>query len=313
METFERITKKNKQVRLIKTIGLSLLTSAVLVVIIAHILRIIVGYNGQKEFHYQELLSQIAYPNIDSEHYQHMTGVFSEMIHTERSKDLYGVPVAFTSQDTYYDWLGVYEDITPNSPIYFKNGDRAYSRETWDKLPVFYNINKPSSELQMQELQQVKEMNGQLVEMAITFDRLYSYEEIQKMVPATLKKNWFWIGTNSYKDSSFYRLDQLYGLRPEHLTVAEEQNVMEIIETVKNMRVNYLSDYRLNDDLESFLEKYGSTDFSQVEQINQISFAGLILTGKAEDFQQLEKADWVYASSIGITRPNHSYYELDME
>lgn len=39
-------------------------------------------------------------------------------------------------------------------------------------------------------------MQGQLVEIAITFDRKYIFREIKDMIPSNLK-NWYWIGTNS--------------------------------------------------------------------------------------------------------------------
>nr|WP_105138953.1 MULTISPECIES: anti sigma factor C-terminal domain-containing protein [Streptococcus] len=63
-------------------------------------------------------------------------------------------------------------------------------------------------------------------------------------------------------------------------------------------------------DLQAFVDKFGNTDFTKQEEIDQLEFAGIILTGKAEDFAQLEGKDWIYASSIGASIPIQPYYQL---
>ncbi len=45
------------------------------------------------------------------------------------------------------------------------------------------------------ELPYLREMSGQLVEVAISFDKKYSLAEIKEMIPSNLKQNWYWIGT----------------------------------------------------------------------------------------------------------------------
>lgn len=63
-------------------------------------------------------------------------------------------------------------------------------------------------------------------------------------------------------------------------------------------------------DLQAFVDKFGGTDFTKQEEIDQLEFAGIILTGKAEDFAQLGGKDWIYASSIGASIPIQPYYQL---
>ncbi len=50
--------------------------------------------------------------------------------------------------------------------------------------------------------------------------------------------------------------------------------------------------------------------FTKQEEIDKLEFAGIILTGKAEDFAQLEGKDWIYSSSIGASIPIQPYYQL---
>ena len=50
-----------------------------------------------------------------------------------------------------------------------------------------------------------------------------------------------------------------------------------------------------------------------LEDLEKLEFSGVILTGKAENFAQLEGKEWIYASSIGASIPNQPYYKLDKE
>ncbi len=82
----------------------------------------------------------------------------------------------------------------------------------------------------------------------------------------------------------------------------------EFLESGDQKRAQYL-DIPV-DDLQAFVDKFGNTDFTKQEEIDQLEFAGIILTGKAEDFAQLEGKDWIYSSSIGASIPIQPYYQL---
>lgn len=69
---------------------------------------------------------------------------------------------------------------------------------------------------------------------------------------------------------------------------------------------------------------YGGADGSELDTKKDIKaylkansdpktakFAGVILTGRAENFQQLENADWIYASNIGQSLEIQPYHHLE--
>ena len=68
-----------------------------------------------------------------------------------------------------------------------------------------------------------------------------------------------------------------------------------------------------SDDIKTYLKKFGKLDLSKKEDLEKLEFSGVILTGKAENFAQLEGKEWIYASSIGASIPNQPYYKLDKE
>lgn len=192
----------------------------------------------------------------------------------------------------------------------------AYSNGSYIKVPQFFNIkNKAIDEWTAkpaQELPLVSEMSGQLVEVALTFDKPYSYEELQSMLPANLKQNWFWLGTYSDYNVADMDVSNLFGFQvmkgdlqysfeifrsklPEALT----DKYGHIIVTLKG------GGYSSKKELEHIHKTY--------QKAEDCKFSGVILTGKAENFAQLENQDWIYASSIGASTLNQPYYQLDKE
>ncbi|HEM2689622.1 TPA: anti sigma factor C-terminal domain-containing protein [Streptococcus suis] len=323
MKTFEIATKKSKKKHLWKTVGLSILGLLLITGATLKTLQILTANNGEKIYQEHELLSQVAYPNIEySTYYYKATSLFAGAVHADRHKDLAGVPVAFGDYEYHYDWLGTYLNFSQDEPSY--KGNIAYDRQTWSKLPLFYNTDKVDTDdfarVPSQELSLVKDMSNQLVEVAITFDKKYSFGDLQTMLPQNLKKNWYWIGTASKKNTADFRIDQLFGLDGEVLQVyqpdpnlpkeAEIWNPLTPMKKMAEQYNHYLGEYALVTDVKTFLDKFGKTDFSKQESIDKLEFAGIILTGKAEDFAQLEGKDWIYASSIGASIPIQPYYQL---
>lgn len=323
MKTFEIATKKSKKKHLWKTVGLSILGLLLITGATLKTLQILTANNGEKIYQEHELLSQVAYPNIEySTYYYKATSLFAGAVHADRHKDLAGVPVAFGDYEYHYDWLGTYLNFSQDGPSY--KGNIAYDRQTWSKLPLFYNTDKVDTDdfarVPSQELSLVKDMSNQLVEVAITFDKKYSFGDLQTMLPQNLKKNWYWIGTASKKNTADFRIDQLFGLDGEVLQVyqpdpnlpkeAEIWNPLTPMKKMSEQYNHYLGEYALVTDVKTFLDKFGKTDFSKQESIDKLEFAGIILTGKAEDFAQLEGKDWIYSSSIGASIPIQPYYQL---
>ncbi|MFC3927635.1 anti sigma factor C-terminal domain-containing protein [Streptococcus caprae] len=200
-----------------------------------------------------------------------------------------------------------------------------------------------------QELSYVKEMTDQAVEVALTFDKAYTIAEIAELVPDNLKVEWYWIGTESTFDTSqlgpsnqlgleiydqaelsAQQIDQLEQIdSAEEYSQAYEKLVQEngelTDEKIINNNFTYFKKYAqkaldkgwlelisigsedgtwtADQDLKVFLDKYKTG--------TEAKFAGIIVTGRAENFAQLEDKDWIFASSIGQSVQIQPYHKLD--
>ncbi len=326
MDNLEKLAKKKKRKNLFKTVSISILSFLVIVAVAYKGIQAMVSRQAQTAMDEFETLSEIAYPNIsvDSLYFKPdtlLTGVF----HADRFKDIDGVMVEYGDYEEAYTPFATYYDLTQDSPAFTTDG--AYDRGSRTRLPMFFNVNKVEDDgyvfiVTKDEIGLVKEMENQLVEVALTFDKDYTYAEIQEMLPDNLKVNFYWIGTDSDLDTASFRVDQLYGLKSPELTASDEEN--EILGWAEMMIQNmqavvdsdstfYTGDYDHKTELKNYIEKYGEIDFTNQEEVEQMTFAGVILTGKAENFEQLESAEWLYASSIGASVQNQPYYDLEAE
>ncbi|NQP15384.1 hypothetical protein HO931_08355 [Streptococcus suis] len=319
MKTFEEVTKKSKRKNLWKTIGLSSLIGFILLLIGVQTVKIIVGAREGREVWEQTMLMEISYPNIKHDGIKiQSTSYVSGKLYCNLYKDLAGVPMAFGQHEIYYDLFDRHYDFAQHIPgNTFKY---LYDFTTNTKIPVFYNRKKSVWSVQdiANELHYLKDMSGQLVEVAISFDKKYSLAEIKQMIPSNLKQNWYWIGTEGKQNTHYYRPEQLLGLDPEDIQLVFSDMpgdymtgmdfMKEFLESGDQKRAQYL-DIPV-DDLQAFVDKFGDTDFTKQEEIDKLEFAGIILTGKAEDFAQLEGKDWIYSSSIGASIPIQPYYQL---
>ncbi|HEM2865335.1 anti sigma factor C-terminal domain-containing protein [Streptococcus suis] len=320
MKTFEEVTKKSKRKNLWKTVGLSSIVGIVLLLSSIYALRLFSNYRSQQAQEHFNRVLQVTYPNVDVERfYVNEIGIVSGYVDYNLSKDLAGVPFAFGHLEVDYNLYGIFA----NFGQYFPEGSEEYyyHQDSNSKLPIFYNTKTASGR---QELSYTKEMKGQLIEVAITFDKKYTLAEIRNMVPNNLKKNWYWIGTEkSQLRTEYLSLVSLFGLDSEQLqAVTAEVATDDLVPytsplTVMKELVDYQGDYALSPeikgDVQAYVDKFGDPDFTQQAEIDKLEFAGVILTGRAEDFAELENADWIYASSIGASVQNQPYYQLDVE
>ena len=332
METFEILAKKSKRKRLWKTVAISSLVSLALLLLLGKGLIELASSNGrnlQKEY---EVMSEIAYPNVDYDSlYYTQNSLFSGTLHSDRFKDLDGVKVAYPSYEGNYSLIGAFRDPTAEGTYLSLSG--TYTRTLRQKYPVFYNINAKGTidtKRIPQELASVKEMPNQLVEVALTFDKAYTYKEIQQMIPNNLKINWYWIGSQSedVDNTGALRTDPktTYGANASLLFTydsdvrkkakeakKEQQTFLDYLKKADINLFPSVSGYNTYNDVQSYLKKFSQLDIREAENRDQLTFSGVILTGKAENFTQLEGKEWIYASSIGASVPNQPYYKLDKE
>ncbi|MDO4667485.1 MAG: anti sigma factor C-terminal domain-containing protein [Streptococcus sp.] len=318
METFEIVAKKNKRqlTKKIITVSFMVIIFCIIVGLSSYMtLRHFTKENFLKIENYYRVKNFINQPNlIVGETKVTKTSQLQGLYTVTEQKDLDGVKIPYQNLESTY-W---YRDISLRNHIEQENWPLSdgsmglYHVSSGYKVAQFENVHisekMRNGEPIHQELPLIHHMENQLVEVAITFDKSYSYDDISAMIPDNLKINWYWFGTHTEYDVNEYDANRLFGLTLNSETKGTEYN--SIISELKTMN---LSDYfkysSSGDSAKNDLEQY----LKEMPTLKEAKFSGLILTGKAENFAQLDGKSWIYASSIGASIPNQPYYKLDKE
>ncbi|WP_457775351.1 sigma factor regulator N-terminal domain-containing protein [Streptococcus uberis] len=299
------LAKKRRRKTFLMTIVFSLLTTLLLFALCFKLLSNMTAKNGQKVYNDYQQLAEIAYPNISyNSLYYFPTGQFSGKVHADRFKDLDGIPVAYSPFEANYSLTGAFN--AGASDVFSKN-KLLYDRGNLQKIPQFYNTKVKFSKNDVktspsQDLKYLNQLNDKVIEVAITFDKPYTYKEIKTMLPKNLKQNWLWIGTYTTLDTSQW--PNQFG--------TDTENIHSAINTMFNVSKNSphvgINNVNIYSDLDNYLK-----DNKHIKDVDQLSFAGIILTGKSENFNSLKGKKWIYGSSLGASIDYQPYYQLDVE
>ncbi|MGT2935820.1 anti sigma factor C-terminal domain-containing protein [Streptococcus castoreus] len=346
---FEKIAKASKWHSRLKTAMISSIAALVMVLIAYMGLSKLTSINGEKIKDYYILRSEIAYPNIDYHTWGYdvktqFTGAFI----SHRFKTIAGIEVPFEPFESNYA-LKPGLNLNSNSDG-FSSGDQGKSAYTYTnhyKVPLFYNTNhnytNDDQRQPTQDIPLLQRMSGQAVEVAITFDKPYTFEEITRLVPSNLQINWYWIGSQSKVDTTVLRLSDQFGMaytktqtqtyqETKHQekamakalkkdTTGKQVNEQTSLENAFTFMKGYMEEALAKD---YFGSSYGDannkllntkTDIKSYLKANPnaktAKFAGVILTGRAENFRQIETAKWIFASNIGQSVQIQPYHYLE--
>ncbi|MDV5973681.1 hypothetical protein FMV2238Y02_09790 [Streptococcus canis] len=201
-----------------------------------------------------------------------------------------------------------------------------------------------------QDIPLLHQMSGQAVEVAVTFDKGYTLKEIEQFIPKNLKLNWIWSGIQfDYLESQFgftpyfdlglsdeqqkkmeAEIDKAYKSKkhPDLNPIYQKYDPKSAVSPVEGMENSYtvfqnrLEQYlkMKENDWHTVTSKHGEVYSSKAmlkEYLRQnkdpktAKFDGVILTGRAENFAQLQNVDWVYASNIGQSIQIQPYHQLE--
>lgn len=342
---FETITKKHRRRRLMKTVFLSLFLMTALAVLAVRVMVDITSSRGDKLAKDYTLKASIAYPNIGYTTWGFRAdSPISGTFHVNRHKDLAGIIVPFDDYEADYSLF--WSEVPGYADGIFTNGEGTYSQGDNNRMAVFYNrslginyLGEPISP--DRDLTYAKSLPNQVLEYAITFDKAYSYEELVDLIPEELQENWYWVGPAGNEDSSVLQPGELLGFQPiwemdyDAETMVKFQEAFEKDPSTPYLTsdeavdratgfANSYSHFRANLtkalEQDMFPERYINGQLIQTRKAVQdyldanptgkeAKFAGVILTGKAEDFVQLETKSWIYASSLGAHIPLQPYHE----
>ncbi|RJS61783.1 sigma factor regulator N-terminal domain-containing protein [Bacillus sp. PK3_68] len=283
--------KRAKRKQLLKII----ITSIIVVLISLPILYKTGNYFAAKssERLHDELFlhNVIAEPNIqvDSQVTSN-SSMFGGNIVTNRSKNINGYLVQWSTLTSSYDWLRTKVDYNELIPGFYWS-DREfyeYDKQTKNKVATFYHpsIQKYYDGVQ-NELGDISRMKNYVAEVAISFNQPYTLEEIQAKIPDNLNIVWLYMASPMVDESKGPAGMPVYGFDPSN---SPEEAYNSFIDSLK--KYDAAGD---NKTIQKFL------NLNKNKQFDEVKILGAMLTGQTQNFKALENQDFVRGASVGAT------------
>lgn len=309
---FKQIVKKNKQKRTIANIIISALTLFVI---------LIGGYRisqffATKNYRYLDqqfiIISDIQAPNIISDsRYIQQSDFFGGEVVSDRYKNINGYHIPW-SQKT-----GVYSIFSHDSTNLISsaasistNKDDLYAyadRENRGLIPHFYNLNEPTPVIPLRnDLKNLDNFEHTLAEVAITFKKPMTYQEIQEKIPQNILINWYWIGTHSDFDTTSF--PSYLGLNANHKTGKIDNDTYEYFVKQLKQAPDFLNHSVEHQNKQSYKIYQEGFDYAKTHNtLKKATFNGLIISGRTQNLAKLSHEEWIYGAVLGETileKPN---------
>lgn len=269
--------------------------------------------NFFKTFEYSTAIFTASAPNVAySNQIIDDYGVFSSNLHSDTYKDIDGYHVPWESYNFSFNVSNV-GGLNLNTLSPSVNSNAYFTQTTNQKIASFFSTktNYKSKEyygiFPTRDAGKISQLANHVAEVAVTFDKPYSYKEIQKMIPEDLLINWYWIGYNNTKSLAAASQTNWFGLMSNSnhtgngnnsqltgkLDNATYQDFKKSLTAIAKTNQITINDFSPSKDALKQVKKYPT--------LKSAKFSGVILTGQTKNFANLDKNPWVYASNVGLT------------
>ncbi|SER63725.1 sigma factor regulator N-terminal domain-containing protein [Psychrobacillus sp. OK032] len=277
-----------------KQLLIVVITSIIVVLILLPILYKTGNYFAAKsstKLHEQLFLhNEIAAPNIqiDSQVTSN-SSMFGGNIVTNRSKNINGYLVQWSTQTSSYDWLRIKIDHNELIPGFYWSDTEfyEYDKQTKNKVATFYHPSIQGYFDVQNELGEISQIENHVAEVAISFDQPYTLQEIQAKIPDNLNIVWLYMTSPIGDESKGPAGIPVYGFNPHDSPKEAYASFIEALE-------KYDTDGG-NETIQEFLK------LNKRKQFDKVKILGVMLTGQTQNFKALENQKFIRGASVGAT------------
>lgn len=283
--------KKAKRKQLLKIIMTAVIVVLILLPILYHTGNYFAAKSSTKLHERLFLHNAIAQPNIQiNSQVTSNSSTFGGNIITNRSKNINGYVVQWSTLTSSYDWIGTNIDYNELVPGFYWSDTEfyEYDKQTKNKVATFYHpsIQKYHDGVQ-NELEEISQMENYVAEVAISFDQPYTFQEIQAKIPENLNIVWLYMASPIVDESKGPAGEPVYGFDPYN---SPKEAYNSFIEALKKYDAS-----GQNETIQEFLNLNKNKPFDEVKIL------GVMLTGQTKNFKALEDQDFIRGASVGAT------------
>lgn len=277
-----------------KQLLIIVITSIIVVLILLPILYKTGNYfaaKSSRSLHEQLFLhNAIAEPNIQiNSQVTSNSSMFGGNIVTNRSKNINGYLVQWSTLTSSYDWLRIKIDHNELIPgFYWSDTDfYEYDKQTKNKVATFYHPSIQAYFDVQNELGEISRMENYVAEVAISFDQPYTLQEIQAKIPNNINIVWLYMASPIVDENNGPAGMPVYGFDP---SASPKEAYNSFIDALEKYYAN-----GNNETIQEFI------NLNKNKQVDEVKILGVMLTGQTQNFKALENQDFVRGASVGAT------------
>ncbi|MCY6485768.1 anti sigma factor C-terminal domain-containing protein [Clostridium aestuarii] len=286
------------------------------------------GSKGQKLLDDIREYKYISAPNTFISQYMVQVGALNSEIQYYTYKIIEDKPVYFDQERWNYSIIPLFSETVADTTnismgkaeseqeLYDNLKYNKYGRELMKFYYPYVKYDKYKNDLQLVD----KIGDNKCMEMALSFDKLYSIDEVNKLIPKNVTLTWYWVDTSNDKEKEEHKSserhyandkekkyisaneialeDEVYGIKvlDRNGVIYEnpENRFIDVIESQKDKKSRFETEYkRIYDNLKGKDDKITKDD---------LKIQGVVVTGNAEDIKKLKTLPFIKAYSLGVVR-----------
>ncbi|MBD8038734.1 sigma factor regulator N-terminal domain-containing protein [Solibacillus sp. A46] len=235
--------------------------------------------------------------NIDSQVTAN-SSMFGGNIITNRSKSINGYLIPWSTLTSSYSWFGASIDHNELIPGFHSSGNNyyEYDKQTKQKVATFYHpaIEEYYDGVQNQ-LEAVVQLENQVAEVAISFKKPLTMEQVRENIPKNLNIAWLYMTSRIVDEAPGPSGLPVYGYKDSELS---KESFDMFIENLKKY-----DERGSMEEIQKYIEENENKPF------NEVTILGVMLTGRTESFNELLGKDFIRGASVGVTAPIVPYIQ----
>ena len=232
----------------------------------------------------------ISEPNtqIDSQ-VKGQSAIFGGNIVTNRSKNINGYVVQWSTLTSSYDWVFSHIDHNELIPGFYWSDTEfyEYDKQTKNKVATFFHPSIEEYYSVQNELAEISQMENHVAEVAISFNHPYTLQEIQAEIPDNLNVVWLYMASPIADESKGPAGVPVYGFNPSD---SPKEAYSSFVDELEKYDEN-----GYNETIQEFLK------LNKNKQFDEVKVLGVMLTGQTQNFKALENQDYIRGASVGAT------------
>ncbi|WP_017754004.1 anti sigma factor C-terminal domain-containing protein [Calidifontibacillus oryziterrae] len=308
----KKLMRKAKFWSTIKIIVITIVVTPIILSVLWYGLWKLTLHSAQKTIGEIVMFNEISGPNVHISHQTYNTDWLGGDIKIRTYKVLGNRPHIWEPIEGSYNLFGTFSrNYGSYGSIQFERSESLAETHQFDRFNAYtgdrelffyhpdvaYDVYKDS----ISELEQIEKTN--FVELGLSFDQAYSYNEIQNKLPSNVQVVWWWVDAYPYERIDFFQQDQdtisadypfIYGFHAEQFKEDAYGGIDSFITSLERLQDSNNFKWEAGEAYNALIGDNGKLEQSDVQII------GAIVTGTPEQLKSLQGLPFIKGSTLGV-------------